>query len=51
MTVHELTPADYAALREAAKPVLAKHAKSVGEDLVNEVNAELAKMRGGAAKK
>jgi tripartite ATP-independent transporter DctP family solute receptor len=51
MTVHELTPADYAVLRDAAKPVLAKHAKTVGEDLVNEVNAELAKMRGSAAKK
>ena len=51
MTIHELSAADVAALREAAKPVLAKHAKLIGEDFVNEVNAELAKMRSAAPKK
>jgi TRAP-type C4-dicarboxylate transport system substrate-binding protein len=49
MTVSELTPADVAKLKEAAKPVIAKHTKTVGEDFVAEVNAELAKVR--AAKK
>jgi tripartite ATP-independent transporter DctP family solute receptor len=51
MTVHEFAAADIAKLREDAKPVIAKHAKLIGEDFVNEVNAELARMRGGAAKK
>jgi TRAP-type C4-dicarboxylate transport system substrate-binding protein len=46
MTIHELPAAEVAGLREAAKPVIAKHAKTIGEDFVNEVNAELAKMRG-----
>jgi TRAP-type C4-dicarboxylate transport system substrate-binding protein len=46
MTIHELAAADIAKLREDAKPVIAKHAKLIGEDFVNEVNAELAKMRG-----
>jgi tripartite ATP-independent transporter DctP family solute receptor len=46
MTIHELPAAEVASLREAAKPVIAKHAKTIGEDFVNEVNAELAKMRG-----
>ena len=47
MTVHELPPAEIDKLREVAKPVIAKHTKSVGEDMVNEVNAELAKLRAG----
>ena len=51
MTIHQLTTADVAALRELAKPVIAKHSKSIGEDFVNEVNAEIAKMRGATAKK
>ena len=51
MTIHQLTAADVAALREVAKPVIAKHSKSVGEDFVNEVNAEIAKLRGATAKK
>jgi TRAP-type transport system periplasmic protein len=49
MTVYELPPAEIAKLREVAKPVIAKHTKTVGEDIVAEVNAELAKLR--AAKK
>jgi len=49
MTVYELPPAEIAKLRDVAKPVIAKHTKTVGEDIVAEVNAELAKLR--AAKK
>ena len=49
MTVYELPPAEIAKLRDAAKPVIAKHTKTVGEEIVAEVNAELAKLR--AAKK
>ena len=47
MTVHELPPAEIDKLREIAKPVIAKHTKTVGEEMVNEVNAELAKLRAG----
>ena len=36
-----------AKLREKAKPVIAKHTKTVGEEIVNETNAELAKLRAG----
>jgi tripartite ATP-independent transporter DctP family solute receptor len=49
MTVYELPPAEIAKLRDAAKPVIAKHTKTVGEEIVAEVNAELVKLR--AAKK
>jgi tripartite ATP-independent transporter DctP family solute receptor len=45
MTVHEMPPAETAKLREIAKPVIAKHTKSVGEEMVSDVNAELAKVR------
>lgn len=45
MTVYELPPADIEKLREIAKPVIAKHTKSVGEEMVSDVNAELAKVR------
>jgi tripartite ATP-independent transporter DctP family solute receptor len=47
MTVHELPPAEIAKLREIAKPVIAKHTKTVGEEIVAETNAELAKLRAG----
>lgn len=47
MTVHELPPAEIAKLRDIAKPVIAKHTKTVGEEIVNETNAELAKLRAG----
>ena len=45
MTVTQLPPAEVAKLREKMKPVIAKHTANVGEGLVNEVQAELAKMR------
>ena len=47
MTVHELPPAEIDKLREVAKPVIAKHTKTVGEEMVNEVNAELAEAARG----
>lgn len=45
MTVTQLPPAEVAKLRERMKPVIAKHTANVGEALVNEVQAELAKLR------
>ncbi|MES2979467.1 MAG: TRAP transporter substrate-binding protein [Pseudomonadota bacterium] len=45
MTVTEFPPAEVAKLREKMKPVIAKHAAIVGESTVNEVMAELAKLR------
>jgi TRAP-type transport system periplasmic protein len=45
MTVNELPPAETAKLKAAAQPVIAKHSKTVGEDFVAEVNAELVKIR------
>ena len=45
MVVTEFTPAEVAKLREKMKPVIAKHAALVGEATVNEVMAELGKMR------
>ena len=46
MTIHVLQPADLNALREASKPVIAKHAKSIGEPFVAEVTAEIVRIRG-----
>ena len=45
MQVHELPPAEIAKLRERSKPVIEKFTKEIGADLVNEMNAELAKAR------
>ena len=45
MTVTEFAPAEVAKLREKMKPVIAQFSSSVGEATVNEVAAELAKMR------
>ena len=44
MEIVELPPAEIAKLREKVKPVIDKHA-AVGEDIVKEVNAEIAKVR------
>jgi TRAP-type C4-dicarboxylate transport system substrate-binding protein len=46
MTVIELPPEEIAKLKEKAQPVIQKHSKTVGEEFVAEVNAELAKVRG-----
>lgn len=45
MQVTELPPAEQAKLREKMKPVIDKHAATVGEGTVHEVMAELAKLR------
>ena len=45
MTVTQFAPAEVAKLRDKMKPVIAKYSASVGEATVNEVMAELAKMR------
>jgi len=45
MTVTQFSPAEVAKLREKMKPVIAKYSANVGEATVNEVMAELAKMR------
>lgn len=45
MVVTEFSPAEVAKLREKMKPVVAKNAAAVGETTVNEVMAELAKLR------
>ena len=45
MSVTEFSPAEVAKFREKMKPVIAKHAATVGEATVNELRAELAKLR------
>jgi len=45
MSVTEFSPAEVAKFREKMKPVIAKHAAAVGEATVNELMAELAKLR------
>ena len=45
MMVTQFPPAEIAKLREKMKPVIAKFSASVGEATVNEVMAELAKLR------
>ena len=47
MKVAELPPAEAAKIREKIKPVVDKYAKDVGEPLMKEFNAEIAKARGG----
>jgi len=45
MVVNEVPAAERAKMREKAKPVVDKYAGGIGEALVKEANAELAKMR------
>ncbi len=45
MTVSQFPPAEVAKLREKMKPVIAKYSAAVGEATVNEMMAELAKLR------
>jgi tripartite ATP-independent transporter DctP family solute receptor len=45
MQVTELSPAELAKFREKMQPVIAKHAEIVGADVVNALQAELAKLR------
>lgn len=46
MQINELSPQEITRIREKLQPIIAKYAPQVGEPLVNEVNAELGKMRG-----
>jgi tripartite ATP-independent transporter DctP family solute receptor len=45
MQVTELSPAELVKFRDAMKPVVAKHSEIVGADVVNALQAELAKIR------
>ena len=45
MQVTELSPAELAKFRAAMKPVVAKHAETVGPDIVKALESELAKLR------
>jgi TRAP-type transport system periplasmic protein len=45
MQVTELPPEEVAKLRELMKPVIAQHAETVGQETVDAINAELAKLR------
>jgi TRAP-type C4-dicarboxylate transport system substrate-binding protein len=45
MAITQFSPAEVAKLREKMKPVIAKFSASVGETTVNEMMAELAKLR------
>lgn len=47
MQINELPPQEIARIREKLQPIIVKYTPQVGESLVNELNAELAKMRGG----
>jgi len=45
MQINEMSPAELNRMREKVRPVVADIAKTVGEPLVTELNAELAKLR------
>jgi tripartite ATP-independent transporter DctP family solute receptor len=47
MKVNTIAPAEQARIREKIKPVFDKYAKDVGEPMIREVSASLAKARGG----
>jgi TRAP-type transport system periplasmic protein len=47
MQVNEVTPAELTRLRQKVQPVVDKFAKEVGEPLMVQVNAELARLRTG----
>jgi len=47
MQVNEVTPVEMARLRQKVQPVIDKFAKEVGEPLMTQVNAELARLRAG----
>jgi tripartite ATP-independent transporter DctP family solute receptor len=47
MTINSLPPAELAKMADKAKPVVAKYTAIVGEPLVAELNAELARVRAG----
>jgi tripartite ATP-independent transporter DctP family solute receptor len=46
MQVSAMSPQEAEKMRQAVKPVIKKYTKAVGEELVNEINAALANLRG-----
>jgi tripartite ATP-independent transporter DctP family solute receptor len=48
MTITDISPAERARMRDKLKPAIEKHHKTISEALVQEVNAELQKVRGGS---
>jgi TRAP-type transport system periplasmic protein len=46
MQINDVKSDELAKMREAVSPVVGKYSKEVGEDLVKELNAEIAKVRG-----
>jgi TRAP-type transport system periplasmic protein len=46
MQVNDLTPQEVARIREKLQPIVAKYAPQFGEQVVNELNGELANLRG-----
>jgi len=47
MQVNEVSPAELARLRQKVQPVIDKFSREVGDPLMSQVNAELARLRGG----
>jgi TRAP-type transport system periplasmic protein len=45
MQINDVTPDQLAKMREKVRSVVEKHTKSIGEELVAELNAEIAKVR------
>jgi len=48
MTITEISAEERARMRDKLKPAIEKHQKTISEALVQEVNAELQKVRGGS---
>jgi hypothetical protein len=51
MTVTDMTKEEWARMREHLKPVTEKYTKEVGEDLANEIYAEIDKAHASIAGK
>lgn len=47
MQVNEVSPAETERLRQKVQPVVARFSREVGDDLMQQVNTELARLRGG----
>lgn len=45
MEVNEVSPAEIQRMRDKVKPVIAKHTEKIGDDIVKELYAEIAKVR------
>jgi hypothetical protein len=51
MTVTDMTKEEWVRMREHLKPVIEKYTKEVGEDLANEIYAEIDKAHASIARK